>query len=109
MHLATLAGLPSVPHPLFRLTGGALAYVTQHQGQKLALVLGDVSQAADRKKCDGSHEQVAKVTLRYSANLGLDVVNYYELMLSSFLTGNADRHLKNFSLLHTTGLGYGPT
>jgi hypothetical protein len=46
MHLATLAGLP---HPLFRLAGGALAYVTQHQGQKLALVLGDVSQAADRK------------------------------------------------------------
>ena len=28
-------------------------------------------------------------------------------MLFSFLTGNADMHLKNFSLLHTPGLGYG--
>ncbi|WP_317196786.1 HipA domain-containing protein [Hymenobacter piscis] len=28
-------------------------------------------------------------------------------MLFSFLTGNADMHLKNFSLLQTPGLGYG--
>ena len=27
-------------------------------------------------------------------------------MLFSFLTGNTDIHLKNFSLLHTPGLGY---
>ncbi|MFC7671206.1 HipA domain-containing protein [Hymenobacter humi] len=27
-------------------------------------------------------------------------------MLFSFLTGNADMHLKNFSLLQTPGLGY---
>ena len=36
-----------------------------------------------------------------------DVVNFYELVLFSFLTGNADMHLKNFSLLHTPGQGYG--
>jgi serine/threonine-protein kinase HipA len=35
------------------------------------------------------------------------VVNDYELVLFSFLTGNADMHLKNLSLLHTPGLGYG--
>jgi len=45
--------------------------------------------------------------LRYSANPGLNVVNYYELGLFSFLTGNIDLHLKSFSLLHTSGLGYG--
>lgn len=28
-------------------------------------------------------------------------------MLFTFLTGNADMHLKNFSLLHTPSLGYG--
>jgi serine/threonine-protein kinase HipA len=27
--------------------------------------------------------------------------------LYCFLTGNADMHRKNFSLLHTLGLGYG--
>jgi serine/threonine-protein kinase HipA len=31
------------------------------------------------------------------------------LVLFSFLTGNADMHLKNFSLLHTPSLGYGLT
>ena len=50
---------------------------------------------------------MVKAILRYSANLGLDVVNYYELVLFSFLTGNANMHLKKLSLLHTPGLGYG--
>jgi len=36
---------------------------------------------------------------RFSANPDLDVVNFFEQLLFSFLTGNADMHLKNFSLL----------
>jgi serine/threonine-protein kinase HipA len=32
-------------------------------------------------------------------------VNFFELVLFSFLTGNADMHLKNFSLLEQPGLG----
>lgn len=112
MHLAALAKLPTVPHGLLRLEGGALAYVTRRvdrvKGRKLAME--DMCQLTERlteNKYDGSHEQVAKALLRYSANPGLDVVNYYELVLFSFLTGNADMHLKNFSLLQTPGLGYG--
>jgi serine/threonine-protein kinase HipA len=35
----------------------------------------------------------------------LDVVNFFELALFSFITGNADMHLKNFSLLEQPGLG----
>ncbi len=31
---------------------------------------------------------------------GLDVVNFFEQVLFSFLTGNADIHLKNFSLIY---------
>jgi serine/threonine-protein kinase HipA len=101
-----------VPHGLLRLEGGALAYVTRRidrvKGEKLAME--DMCQLTERlteNKYDGSHEQVAKAILKYSANPGLDVVNYYELVLFSFLTGNADMHLKNFSLLQTPGLGYG--
>ncbi|GAB3241169.1 HipA domain-containing protein [Hymenobacter seoulensis] len=112
MHLAALARLPTVPHGLLRLEGGALAYVTRRidrvKGQKLAME--DMCQLTERlteNKYDGSHEQVAKAILRYSANPGLDVVNFYELVLLSFLTGNADMHLKNFSLLQSPGLGYG--
>jgi serine/threonine-protein kinase HipA len=70
----------------------------------------DMCQLTERlteNKYDGSHEQIARALRTYSANPGLDVVNFYELVLFSFLTGNADMHLKNFSLLHTPGLGYG--
>ncbi|OUJ67852.1 HipA domain-containing protein [Hymenobacter crusticola] len=112
MHLATLAGIATVPHGLLRLEGGTLAYVTRRidrqQGQKRHME--DMCQLTERlteHKYDGSHEQVAKALLKYSANPGLDVVNYYELVVLSFLTGNADMHLKNFSLLQTPGLGYG--
>ena len=112
MHLAALARLPTVPHGLLRLEGGALAYVTRRidrqKGRKLAME--DMCQLTERlteNKYDGSHEQVARALLKYSANPGLDVVNYFELVLFSFLTGNADMHLKNFSLLQTPGLGYG--
>ncbi|HET9503038.1 MAG TPA: HipA domain-containing protein [Hymenobacter sp.] len=112
MHLAALARLPTVPHGLLYLEGSALAYVTRRidrqKGRKLAME--DMCQLTERlteNKYHGSHEQVAKAILNYSANPGLDVVNYYELVLFCFLTGNADMHLKNFSLLHTPGLGYG--
>ena len=32
-------------------------------------------------------------------------MNFFELVLFSFLTGNADMHLKNFSILEQPGLG----
>jgi serine/threonine-protein kinase HipA len=57
-------------------------------------------------KYNGSYEQIAKAILKYSRNPGLDVVNFFEEVLFSFLTGNADMHLKNFSLLKTPGMGY---
>ena len=68
----------------------------------------DMCQLTERlteDKYRGSHEQVAKAILKYSANPGLDVVNFFELVLFSFLTGNADMHLKNFSLIHQPSTG----
>jgi serine/threonine-protein kinase HipA len=57
------------------------------------------------EKYNGSYEQIGKAIMKYSSNSGLDVVNFCELVLFSFLTGNADMHLKNFSLIHQTGAG----
>ena len=112
MHLAALARIATVPHGLLRLQDGALAYVTRRidrrKGKKLHME--DMCQLTGRlteNKYDGSHEQIAKALRTYSANPGLDVVNFYELVLFSFLTGNADMQLKNFSLLHTPGVGHG--
>ena len=100
MHLAALAGLATVPHGLLRLEGGrALAHIIrridQYQGQKVAME--DMCQLIERLaeyKYDGSHEQVAKAILRYSTNPGLDVVNYYELVLFSFLNSFLSSELR---------------
>ncbi len=68
----------------------------------------DMCQLTERlteDKYHGSYEQIARTIQKYSATPGLDVVNFFELVLFSFLTGNADMHLKNFSLLEQPGLG----
>lgn len=110
MHLAAVAGIAVVPHSLIRLQSGNLAYITRRidRTRKGKLHMEDMCQLTERlteDKYRGSYEQIAKAILRYSANPGLDVVNFYEQLLFSFLTGNADMHLKNFSLLHQPGLG----
>lgn len=68
----------------------------------------DMCQLTERlteEKYNGSYEQIGKTILKYSSNPGLDVVNFCELVLFSFLTGNADMRLKNFSLIHQPGMG----
>jgi serine/threonine-protein kinase HipA len=68
----------------------------------------DMCQLTERlteDKYHGSYEQIGKAILKYSTTPGLDVVNFFELVLFSFITGNADMHLKNFSLLEQPGLG----
>ena len=49
-------------------------------------------------KYKGSYEQIAKAIQKYSSVPKLDLVNYWEQVLFSWITGNADMHLKNFSL-----------
>jgi serine/threonine-protein kinase HipA len=44
-------------------------------------------------------EQVGKLILHYSSNPIFDALTFFEVTIFSFLTGNADMHLKNFSLL----------
>jgi serine/threonine-protein kinase HipA len=109
MHLATLFGIKTVPHTLIRLQTGELAYLTKRidrlpDGRKVAME--DFCQLAERQTADkykGSMEQVAKLILRYSSQAPFDLGALYELTLFCFLTGNADMHLKNFSLWRTNG------
>ncbi len=68
----------------------------------------DMCQLTERLTEDkylGSYEQIAKAIKKYSATPGLDIINFFEIVLFSFLTGNADMHLKNFSLIQQPGLG----
>jgi len=110
MHLATIAKIKTAPHSLIRLASGNLAYVTKRidRAKKRKLAMEDMCQLTERlteDKYQGSYEQIGKTIQKYSAISGLDVVNFFELLLFSFLTGNADMHLKNFSLLEQPGLG----
>lgn len=57
-------------------------------------------------KYKGSHEQIAEVIKRFSANPLFDVTRLFELILFSYLTGNGDMHLKNFSLFRDPVLGW---
>jgi serine/threonine-protein kinase HipA len=110
MHLAQIAKIKTVPHCLIRLQSGNLAYITKRvdRTDKGKLAMEDMCQLTERlteDKYRGSYEQIAKVIQKHSATPGLDVVNFFELVLFCFLTGNADMHLKNFSLLEQPGLG----
>jgi len=105
MHLAEIAKINVVPHSLIRLKSGQLAYLTKRidRVDKQKLHMEDMCQLTERQtehKYQASHEQVAKAIVKYSTNPGLDIVNFSELILFSFLTGNADMHLKNFSLIY---------
>jgi len=111
MHLAESVKIKTVPHSLIYLQSGQLAYITKRidreKGKKLHME--DMCQLTERlteQKYRGSHEQIAKAVLKYSANPGLDVINFYEMVIFSFLTGNSDMHLKNFSLIKNSASRY---
>ena len=104
MHLAEIAKIQVVPHSLIRFSDGELCYITRRidrteNGEKLAME--DMCQLTERlteHKYKGSYEQIAKVIQKYSSVPKLDLVNYWEQVVFSWITGNADMHLKNFSL-----------
>ena len=107
MHLAELAKIKVVPHSLVRFADGELCYITRRvdrttKGDKLPME--DMCQLTERLteyKYKGSYEQIAKAIQRYSSVPKLDMVNYWEQVVFSWITGNADMHLKNFSLYST--------
>lgn len=104
MHMAEAAGIKTVPHSLIRFADGELCYITRRidrtrQGGKIAME--DMCQLSERlteDKYKGSYKRIAKLIRQHSAAPLLDVVNFWEVVVFSWLTGNADMHLKNFSL-----------
>lgn len=104
MHLAELSKINVVPHSLIRFEDGELCYITRRidrtdKGEKLHME--DMCQLSERlteHKYKGSYEQISKIIQRYSSVPKLDLINYWEEVVFSWITGNADMHLKNFSL-----------
>jgi serine/threonine-protein kinase HipA len=104
MHLASAFGIETAEHCLIRLSEGALAYITKRfdrqHGKKVPQE--DFCQITETQTADkyrSSLEKVGKHLRLYSAQPGLDAFSLFKLTLFCFITGNADMHLKNYSLL----------
>jgi len=104
MRMADVADITTVPHALLYLENGTLAYITKRIDRKgkRRIAMEDFCQLSEKlteDKYKGSYEMCAKLLQKWSSRPLLDVTNFTYLLLFSFVTGNSDMHLKNFSLI----------
>lgn len=109
MCMADATGISTVPHALIK-SGDNLAYITKRidrifgKTEIKMLAMEDFCQLDLRVTADkykGSYERCAKVIGRYSSQIGLDMAELFMRLVFSFVVGNSDMHLKNFSLIET--------
>lgn len=115
MHLAELSGIKVVPHSLIRFPDGELCYITRRidrtsTGEKIQMEdFCQLSEKLTEYKYKGSYEQIAKLIKKHSDSPYLDLANFWEIVVFSFVTGNSDMHLKNFSLFENSDGKYSLT
>ncbi len=113
MRMAEDVGIATVPHALINLPeqGNVYAYITKRidrvikRGKTDLFAMEDFCQLAGRlveDKYRGSYELCAKILFHFSSRAGLDMTELYLRILFSYLIGNSDMHLKNFSLIETS-------
>lgn len=111
MHLASELNIKTAKHSLIRLPSDKLAYITQRfdrvEGRKLASEdLCQLTESLTEHKYRGSYEKTGRTICQYSSQSGLDALAFFELLLFSYIIGNADMHLKNFSMLENIDGGF---
>lgn len=105
MRIAEAFGIKVVESSLIRLQSGELSYITKRidrtiKGEKIHMIdMFQIIEAFDKYK--SSMEKVGKALQQHSENTLLDLLSFFELTLFSFITGNNDMHLKNFSMIRT--------
>ena len=104
MHLAGLFKIPVCKHTLLQASDGSMVYIARRfdraDGKKIHVEdLCQLSQFLTENKYKSSYEKAGKL-VAYYCHKGLDLLVYFELVLFSYLCGNNDMHLKNFSLMH---------
>jgi serine/threonine-protein kinase HipA len=104
MKLAQIFGINTAEHSLIRTTSGELAYIVKRfdrlDHDKLQCEdLCQLSEKLTEAKYKSSMEKAGNVLKENVANPILDTISFFEIALFSFITGNADMHLKNFSIL----------
>ena len=105
MRIAESFGIRVVPSSLIRLASGEISYITKRvdrteKGEKIHMIdMFQITEAFDKYK--GSMEKVGNALGSFSSNTLLDKTYYFDLSIFSFLTGNNDMHLKNFSMIES--------
>jgi serine/threonine-protein kinase HipA len=108
MRMAAAVGIEVPVHGLLRAIDGSLTYFIKRfdrQGRD-RLPQEDFAQltgASRETKYDSSMEKVAAAIDRFCTFPALEKVKLFERALFSFLAGNEDMHLKNFSLITREG------
>ena len=109
MKMAELSGISTVPHGLIK-SKNQFAYITKRVDrimdkkgvQKLAMEdFCQLDQRLTEDKYRGSYERCAKIISKYSNQSGLDLAELFLRIVFSYVIGNSDMHLKNFSLIET--------
>lgn len=107
MCMADECGISTVPHALIS-DRGSYAYITKRVDRVIdgnyisRLAMEDFCQLDLRltqDKYKGSYERCAKIVERYSSRTMLDMAELFMRLVFSFIIGNSDMHLKNFSLV----------
>ena len=104
MHLSELLNINTAEHSLVKLKSGELAYLSKRfdrikNGKLHVEDMAQLTGTLTENKYRSSMEKIGKAILKYSSYLGIDAIRLFELTLFSFITGNSDMHLKNFSLI----------
>ena len=109
MRLAEIMGIQTVPHALIKMNG-EYAYITKRIDREITeketrlYAMEDFCQLSCRltqDKYKGSYEQCGRLIKKYSTTPGLDMSELFLRVAGSFVMGNSDMHLKNFSLKET--------
>ena len=109
MRLAEIVGIKTVPHALIKINN-KYAYITKRvdrniKDSKVELyAMEDFCQLSNRltqDKYKGSYEKCSRIIKQYSIYPGLDLSELFLRVLFSYIVGNSDMHMKNFSLKET--------
>lgn len=103
MKLASICGINTVECGLIKYNDNYL-YITKridrNNGKKIPMEdFCQLSNTQTEYKYNGSYERCYKsVIKKYSSYETIDKIRFFQLLLFSYIIGNTDMHLKNFSL-----------
>ncbi|MHB8260092.1 MAG: HipA domain-containing protein [Bacteroidia bacterium] len=106
MHLAEIANIKTAQHSLLRTDEGQLTYITKRfdrvNGEKI--LMEDFCQLAEVlsvNKYKSTIEKAGTLITKYASPSvrTTDLIKFFDIALFSFLVGNSDMHLKNFSII----------